>query len=203
MSGVPGATLPCPRGTAGSGGERPAAGAMSGAGDGMADIIGQASARDVEGNYKKVGDRKEPFVCALRAAPCCQAPCAGHGAVGTGIGNGAWAQSCGHGVWEWGLGTGLGNGAWEWGLGTGLQAQGLGMGLGMGLWAWGLGMELWAWGLGMKLQAWGFNMELQAWGLGTGLLCTGLWDTGLQARSFMAQGAQSWAACDVLILCTH
>lgn len=160
VSGVPGATLPCPRGTAGSGGERPAAGAMSGAGDGMADIIGQASARDVEGNYKKVGDRKEPFVCALRAAPCCQAPCAGHGAVGTGIGNGAWAQSCGHGVWEWGLGTGFGHR--DWGLGTGLQAQGLGIGLGMGLWAWGLGMELWAWGLGMKLQAWGFNMELQA-----------------------------------------
>lgn len=134
---MPGATLPCPRGTAGSGGERPAAGAMSGAGDGMADIIGQASARDVEGNYKKVGDRKEPFVCALRAAPCCQAPCAGHGAaglgyraVGTGIGNGAWAQSCGHGDWEWGLGMGLGHRVFAQGLGMGFGDGAVGMGFG-------------------------------------------------------------------------
>lgn len=42
-------------------GERPGNGAMSGAGDGMGDIIGQASARDVEGNYKKVGDKKGAF----------------------------------------------------------------------------------------------------------------------------------------------
>jgi len=55
---------------------------MSGAGDGMGDIIGQASARDVEGNYKKVGDKKGPFVGALCMDGHRQAAFAGHGAWG-------------------------------------------------------------------------------------------------------------------------
>lgn len=82
---------------------------MSGAGDGMGDIIGQASARDVEGNYKKVGDKKGPFVGVLRMDGRCQAACTGRGAARTGLQRGqtcselrARAWGCTVGLHTWG-----------------------------------------------------------------------------------------------------